>query len=600
MRSLALTVLAALLAGPAAAQQVRLEAPRGVLYAATPIELVITAEGFEESPEPEVSVTPPASGQLELIGVSPNVSSQISIINGEVTQTKEVRFVYRYRYRTAEPGSTEIGPFVITQNQLTRSTAAIRLEIREVPESDRLRVELLVPDGPRYVGQRVPVTLELWLEAALRENLASYALRAPLFDLAESFRFGDEPDAEGDTELALETAAGTLRLRGTLRVAEDRGQSFVVVSVRRTLVALRPGRYTLAPATAVVDEATRWERGLFGGRRATRMRKLRAADRERTLEILPVPTEGKPKSFAGAVGRGYALEVTADRSVVRVGDPIKLRLTLRGEGELEAARLPPLDAFGLLPASAFRVPEGDLPGELDAGAKHFTAVVRVLDPEVREIPALAYSWFDAEAESYQTTHSRPIALSVSPAERVGAEHVFSASRSPSASGAETGPSTAERGDAAGSAFALTGADLAIERDPEVLLGERGRAPGGLWAPGALYAAALLAVLAAWIDRRRRELDPAVARRRRELGRELERIREASALPPDEAVRQLAQALRRMMAAVPHAAHERLEGFLSECDARSYAPGGGDGAAALDEAFRARALELGRAIAEQAR
>jgi hypothetical protein len=203
---------------------------------------------------------------------------------------------------------------------------------------------------------------------------------------------------------------------------------------------------------------------------------------------------------------------------------------------------------------------------------------------------LAYSWFDAQQGSYQTTRSRPIALSVRPAEVVAAEDVFSAEAE-----GEDEPEEAEVRDAG--TFTLTGADLAIERDLSVLLRDRGRGPLGPWMPVGLYAGTSLLVLAALFDRRRRDVDPVLVRRRKLLEAELGRLRGAANLPGDRAVVELAQALRRMLAEVPEARSVEIDEFLSECDARSYAPAGQRQTAQLDEEFQGRALALARGIAE---
>jgi hypothetical protein len=595
--------LAVLLALPhlAVAQQVQLQVPPAPHYAGAPIEIRLAVEGFAEEPQPEVSVATPARGRLEFVGVSPSVSSSITIIDGRVSQSKEVRFIYQYRYLATEPGTVEIGPFSVSQGPLDRTARPVQLEILSVPLSDRLRVELRIPEEPRYVGEHVPVTLEFGLDSELQKNLYSFTLRAPLFDLTDDFQFLEESEPEGDVEVNVETDAGTLRLRGSLSQAVSNGQSFAVVSVTRTLVPLRSGSYEIDPATLVVRERTRWQPDFLGGRQAVPVQKLRAIDRSRVLQVKPVPQQGRPPSFAGAVGRGYTLDVSADRTVVQVGEPIALSFVLRGEGNLESAALPPLDAEGLLTPSDFRVPEGDLAGQYEAGVKRFTAVVRVLDENVREIPALAYSWFDPESERYATTRSRPIALSVRPGEMVAADDVFS----PPSEAGEDAP-TQERAEsgvkpgAPEAALALTGADLAIERNLSVLLRGRREAFGGPWVPVGLYVGASLLVLAALLDRRRRDVDPALAQRRGVLERELQRLRDAAHLPADEAVAEVARALRRMLAEVPAARSDEIEAFLVACDARSYAPAAQRQSAAPDEGFDARALALAKRVSESSR
>jgi hypothetical protein len=443
------------------------------------------------------------------------------------------------------------------------------------------------------------VSLEFWLAQGLQENLIGYKLRVPLFDLSESFRLLDEPDAAGDTDVEIETAAGTLRKKGTLRRKSRDGGDFLIVSVPLTLVPLVAGMYTLPPASLLAEEGTHWRRDFFGGRRPIRARKWRALDRERKLTVKALPLDQAPPSFAGAVGTGFNLEVSADRSVVQVGEPITLTFVLRGEGNLETAALPPLDADGLLPAAAFRVPEGDLAGALEGGEKRFDAVVRVLDERVSEIPALAYSWLDPATGGFETTRSRPIALSVRRAEVIGAADVIA--EAPADDGEfprEPGAERTPEGATPARDLAFTGADLAIERDPALLLRDARSGWGSAMLPGGLYAGTALLVGLALVDRRRRDVDPEVARRRKRVAEELRRIRHARGLPAGEAVAELADALRRMRALVPDAASPELDSFLGECDARSYAPAGGREDSPSDEPLHERALALGSRIAER--
>jgi len=158
--------------------------------------------------------------------------------------------------------------------------------------------------------------------------------------------------------------------------------------------------------------------------------------------VRPLPIAGRPASFVNAIGRGFSIEVDASRTVVSVGDPIELTLRLRGDGPLAGLSLPPLDGPEGLPAQWFGVPGGGVAGRVDAGAnvKLFSVTIRVKSDEAREIPPIAFSWFDPEAREYHTTRSQPIALSVESAELVGAGEVVAAE--PAASGVipRSGPS----------------------------------------------------------------------------------------------------------------------------------------------------------------
>jgi hypothetical protein len=418
-----------------------------------------------------------------------------------------------------------------------------------------------------------------------------------LFDRQQQFRVL-EPDGAGDTKVVLQTEAGAQELLGTTRSIRRDGRVFVVVSLERTVVPLIAGSHALPAATLSVQEGVRWRRDFFGGRRATHVRRWRAEDRVRTLEVRSIPAADRPASFAGAIGSGFTLDVAADRTVVQVGDPIRLTFSLRGDG-LETARLPVLDAPGLLPGRSFRVPTGDLTGEIVGDAKRFQAVVRVLEERVEEIPALAYSWFDPSSGKYQTTHSRPIALAVRSAEVIGAADVQGDTGLGSAAQQEMDTAAAsEQGPARVRArsFALTGADLAIERNPAKLLATRGQAWSGPWVVGSLYGSALLLIpLAVW-QRRRLDVDPALAERRTVVAAELRRVEQAGGSPAAEVLATLSSALRQMLAQVPAAASAELDAFLGECDARSYAPEGQ--LQTIDGAFLERAVRLARDVAEQ--
>jgi hypothetical protein len=103
----------------------------------------------------------------------------------------------------------------------------------------------------------------------------------------------------------------------------------------------------------------------------------------------------------------------------------------------------------------------------------------------------------------------------------------------------------------------------------------------------------LLVVLAIIDRRRRDVDPQQARRRRLLVEELARVRSAGGLPPGEGATQLAEALRRMLQEAPGASNPEIDEVLGECDARSYAPAGREQPLAPE--FLERATRLAEAI-----
>lgn len=598
-------LLAAALAPRASAQSAQVATEPGPHYVGEPVSIRITAVGFDEDPPPVAEAPTPAEGQLELVGVSPSVSQSITIVNGRMSRTREVTHVFQFRFVGDRPGTIRLGPFKVSQGSREAAVPMVNIPLRDVPSNDDVAVDLRIGKGAGdalFVGERVPVTVSFSLEKSLQQNVLDYTLRVPFFDDQQSFRFLDDGHQEGDTNVVLETAQGRLELRGQSHEHVEKGKHFTTVSVTRTLVPLLPGRHRVPPVSFNVEEGTRFRRDFFGGRRATQVRRWRAETPAREVEVASVPGQQKPPSFGGAIGRGFTLDVSADRTVLQVGDPITLTFEVRGDG-LETASLPPLDADGLLPADAFRVPTGPYAGEIVGDAKRFTVQVRVLDEGVSAIPGLAYSWFDPDTRQYETTRSRPIALSVRPAEVIGAGDVEVArNETPAAPVAdESSPPAAGAESARARGFALTGADLAVEPDPVRVLGGRG-AWGGAWLPPALYAGSLVLVALAVFDRRRRDVDPEVTRRGRVVAEERARLREARGRPPAEAVAEAAHALRSLLREAPGSSDAALDALLGECDARSYAPPGREQALPPDlfERCDAQAERLARAIAERRR
>jgi hypothetical protein len=440
-----------------------------------------------------------------------------------------------------------------------------------------------------------------WSYADNFDNVLKLSIYSPLFD---EFRFGpDEQPTRRSTQLPIETRQGRLSLAASAREEQRDGRRFVVVSARRTLIPDRAGEFALAPITTTLRKATAWARARsplegfddfgFGSslfrdllddrRRPARTALGRAVGEPQTLVVKPFPLEGRPASFAGAVGSGFSIDVAADRTVVRVGDPIALDITLQGEGNIDNASLPPLSADGGMNPQLFRLTDGDVPGTLAEGAKHFRVSVRVADESVAEIPALAYSWFDPASETYQTARSKPIALRVMPAQVVSAADVVRGDHRAGAAGEKLTAANGGASDrpdetsqsplaASRSSFSLSGADLAIEPDAAIVLRDARATLGNRRVlPTMIYAAGCLLILVAVIDRRRRNVDPALVARRKTLRQQQARIARAAGLARAEAAAEIAAALRVLIAEIPDIPRDAAQAVVAECESIVYAP-----------------------------
>ncbi len=594
-----LIIAISLISTPVAARQAQLRAEQAPYYVDVPIRLQVITDGFEETPQPKVTVDAPRQGRLDLIGVNPNVSTSIQIINGQMNQSRRVQFIFEYRFTAKSTGQHTLGPFHVTQNGKQANTGTLILNVGAIPASNQQQLRLILPKSPLIVGQRAKIQLEWWLPDTLRGKLFNPLLSVPFFSQPDTFRFHDIPNPAADINLTVDTRSGPIKLPATTRRVSKDNQSFLVHTFTRQLVPLKAGEFELAPARLVVDEAIRWRRTLFGERIPTHAQKRRVQDRPHTLTVRELPAAGRPESFTGTVGQGYRLDVSADRSVVQVGDPIRLTLTLQGDAAVETATLPPLSADGGLSLQDFRMTQEKSTGIYTGDTKQFEVTVRALHEGVTEIPPLAFSWYDPEQQQYRMTHSQPIALSVRPAQLVSASDVVSATppESHNAQNAQKPKSERSTDDLSLSpgtsgiktqqrpAFSLSGADLAINTDIDTLLQPGSSPTSRVILQVSLYGLGILAIILAVVARRHAMADPDQRARAKTLCTLRDQVANASKII------EVSDALRRMVATAGIRSPAELDAFLAECDAHAYAPGGVS--SSPDEPMRSKALALAK-------
>lgn len=119
---------------------------------------------------------------------------------------------------------------------------------------------------------------------------------------------------------------------------------------------------------------------------------------EIVIEVLPLPAEGRPPEFAGAVGQ-WKLEVTAKPTEVAVGDPITLTIKISGDGNIDTVPLPKFDLgddFKTYDPTT-KTTKNDLN---TAGERIFEQVLVARDATVKQLPEIRLAYFDPIAGSY--------------------------------------------------------------------------------------------------------------------------------------------------------------------------------------------------------
>lgn len=207
---------------------------------------------------------------------------------------------------------------------------------------------------------------------------------------------------------------------------EDAGSAEGTQSINGILYRYNEQRYTVtgaAPGAATIGEArVQYRTGsaslspldrLFGG--SALGAEKTAESKEIPLQIRPLPA-GKPNSFYGAVGQGYTLSASADRTQVEAGEAVTVTVMVKGPGNLKGTgdlTWPKMPGFKMYPAAAAA---GSLPSSSDTvrGYKEFKTVLVPSASGIYAVAPIKWSYFNPVSGQYKTLQTEPITLSVSP------------------------------------------------------------------------------------------------------------------------------------------------------------------------------------------
>ncbi|OIP36537.1 MAG: hypothetical protein AUK47_14955 [Deltaproteobacteria bacterium CG2_30_63_29] len=453
-------------AGTAVAQpSVQLQVESKDIYAELPFTLSVIVKGFEQTPEPILTPVTVDNAEVTFLGMKPQVSSMVTIINGRRTDSNDVTFIYSYRITVPGPGRYAVGAIVASQGLMTASSPEAAFQAGSIEETEDMAIRLTMPVRPVWIGESFEATIDWYLRA----DVKSQNFFIPLFEHPDLFEF-EAPETSGRAQmLEMETPTGTIALPYERDNATLDGKQFTRFRFKVEVTPLKAGALVVEPprVTAALQVGGQG-RDRFGFPTAN-TKLFKASGLNSQIEIKALPHNKRPGSFSNAVGTAFSIEVKAERTVLKVGDPLNLTLRVRGDGNLKGLILPKLDADGGLDPAAFTLPAQSPSGvveELDGVlVKTFVVGVRLKSDNVTEIPPLAFSFFNPERGEYQTVRSEPIALSVSGSKVVGAQDVVSQKPfkdpTPSSSSASKPAKPESAAETSSSSVSLVGADMGL-------------------------------------------------------------------------------------------------------------------------------------------
>ena len=338
-------------------------------------------------------------------------STSVQIVNGRTS----VALTYQYRFQAIAEGVFEIGAVKVTAEGRTYETDPISLVVSDMPAPRGG----IADSGDDPADEISPEDLFIETEVSRTQVFANepVVVEYRIFTrvTVESYSISMLPQATGFWTEQLEQSEAP-RVE---RVVRD-GSEYLTATVRH--VALFPtgsGERTLEPLgiEAQARLPDRRRRSPFGNILGAsgvfdRRVPVAVASRPVTIEVLPLPAEGRPGSFTGHVGE-LDISISVDRSSVAANEALTFRVDLTGTGNLRALSAPEIsfpDEFEVFPPETS---ESIAPGGGSIrGSRSYEYVLIPRAPGSVTIPPVEVSYFDARSRAYGTARSQPVAITV--------------------------------------------------------------------------------------------------------------------------------------------------------------------------------------------
>ena len=131
-----------------------------------------------------------------------------------------------------------------------------------------------------------------------------------------------------------------------------------------------------------------------------------------SIDVKALPENGKPTSFAGAVGN-YKFSSSIDKSELSTNEAVTVTLTVSGSGNIELLQMPE----PVFPPD-FEVYDPKITTSTDANSQGVTGTKKAEYLAIPRragsfsIPPVEFSYYNPSTDSYQTLHSEPYELTV--------------------------------------------------------------------------------------------------------------------------------------------------------------------------------------------
>ncbi len=344
---------------------------------------------------------PPVPAGLELTYLGPSQSSQSTYANGKFETRVQTSFTFQAKVQAT--GTYKVPAYSLKLEGKTYSVPAATLTVlppdgkTQVTLEEAAFLKLVCPESPIYVGQVARCVLNLYVLTAF-----SGSRNTPPTQLGDAF------------------AQGAVDEKGVQSGERIKDLNYNKVGWPVTFIPLKSGPQTIEYQMVVEITVPRTARSSrndffdsFFNPRSQRQQ-LNVTTREITLDILPLPEEGQPESFSGALGKFKATQ-SLSAEEMNAGDPLTLTLKISGQGNFERIQAPEIEvgqSWKTYTPKAEFSPRDSLNFR---GSKTFEYVLIPQHEGIEQTPEIHFSYFDPELESYAEIAIPAVSITVNPA-----------------------------------------------------------------------------------------------------------------------------------------------------------------------------------------
>jgi len=359
------------------------------------VEFTVNKQGAD-------NFSPPSFKNFDIVG-GPSQSVNQSWINGKSTYSQS----YSYIISPIKKGKLEILGATIEYKKQTIRSNAVKITVVDAVElpkdpndpdyiaDQNVHLDVFISKTNPYVGEGVYVEYRLYFSNSVAIS---------------NFDFRELPKYKGFWNQDIKIDEFEIK-HGTF---QDEDYRYFTIK-KAVLIPQISGNLALDPIKTDLIIGVPTGRGDFFGNPITRNIKKSFRTLKKTIRVKPLPIEGKPANFVGAVG-DFKLDVNSSKKSLKANESTQLKVAVSGKGNLKLFELPKITTPKELEVY---VPEHkeQLRSSISGikGLKGKVYDQYTLVPQYKgkyKIPSISFSYFNPKNKKYHTLHSEELIIHV--------------------------------------------------------------------------------------------------------------------------------------------------------------------------------------------